>query len=185
MLQIITYILNVSFKSNQPLNHSNKYNSPNYNILIVAGGVGSDKMSQGGFENSFSMSSALEREEFNDRARKDVLDRKINPGMYTLAPLQNQLTNLNTHTFLDQSVLSLFEIGTGDYIGEVHKVRTITSIAFSFDGSHLAIGSHKGIMTVLTIEDSIRDNIYEVLDGMMKNPYFWSDFQLEIGERNL
>lgn len=55
-------------------------------------------------------------------------------------------------------------------------MRTISSLAFSFDGSHLAIGSEKGILTTLSIEDSIRDNIYEVLDGMMRNPYFWSDF---------
>ena len=77
---------------------------------------------------------------------------------------------------LDQSIISLFEVGTGDYIGEVHKVRTITSMAFSFDGSYITIGSQKGVMTVLSIEDTIKDNIYEVLEGMMKNPYFWSDF---------
>jgi len=43
----------------------------------------------------------------------------------------------------------------------------------------------KGIITVLTIDENIRENIYEALDGLYQNPYFWSDFQLDFGEKKL
>jgi hypothetical protein len=56
-----------------------------------------------------------------------------------------------SYNFIDQSILSLFEIGTGEYVGEIHKVQTVTSMAFSFDGSYLAVGSQKGITESIEI----------------------------------
>ena len=38
---------------------------------------------------------------------------------------------------------------------------------------------------MLSIDDNLRENIYEALDGMRQNPYFWTDFQLELGEKKL
>jgi hypothetical protein len=42
-----------------------------------------------------------------------------------------------------------------------------------------------GLLTVLAIDENIRENIYDVLENMRKNPYFWSDFQLDLGEKKL
>lgn len=44
----------------------------------------------------------------------------------------------------EQSFVSIYEIGTGEFVGEVSKVSTATSLTFSSDGSFVVIGCHKG-----------------------------------------
>lgn len=85
----------------------------------------------------------------------------------------------------EQTMLSLFEVWTGEYLGQIHRLQTVSTLAFSYEGSYLAIGTIKGIVSVLTIDDNLRENIYEALDGLQQNPFFWSDFQLDFGEKKL
>jgi len=44
----------------------------------------------------------------------------------------------------DQSALSIFEIWTGEYLGKMHRLQTISSLAFSYEGSYLTVGSTRG-----------------------------------------
>jgi len=85
----------------------------------------------------------------------------------------------------EQTVISLFEIWTGEYLGQIHRLQSVSSLAFSYEGSYLSVGTVRGIVSVLTIDENLRENIYEALDGLQQNPFFWSDFQLDFGEKRL
>jgi hypothetical protein len=45
-------------------------------------------------------------------------------------------------------------------------------------GRHLAIASDRGVVTVWTIGDKLRQNIFKVLDSMNSTEDFWAGFPI-------
>jgi len=78
----------------------------------------------------------------------------------------------------DQSVITFYEIWTGEFVGATRKISKITSLEFSAKGNYLAAGSYEGLMTVLALEKSLQANVREALEGVQSNPDFWSNFPL-------
>jgi len=49
----------------------------------------------------------------------------------------------------DQSIISFYEIWTGEFVGEIRKISTITCFQFSSKGNYLATGSYEGNLFLL------------------------------------
>jgi len=48
----------------------------------------------------------------------------------------------------DQSVISFYEIWTGEFVGDIRKISTITCLQFSSKGNYLATGSYEGSLSL-------------------------------------
>ena len=81
--------------------------------------------------------------------------------------------------FVGQSVVSVYEIWTGDLVGEERKIPTISTLSFSRKGSYLTTGSIGGVVTVLSLNKYVQANIQGVLDDMRADPLFWSRFHFD------
>jgi hypothetical protein len=58
----------------------------------------------------------------------------------------------------------LYEIGTGQYAGEIPNLFDIEHIAFSQEGKFISIGSKQGVVSIWSTGPDLRENIFEVLD---------------------
>ncbi|EAS02174.2 WD40 repeat protein (macronuclear) [Tetrahymena thermophila SB210] len=77
----------------------------------------------------------------------------------------------------------LYEIGTGNLVGEIPSLFNIECIQFSDEGKFLCIGSNTGILSLWSTCQEVRENIFEVLDQMKVKEDFWRDFPIYLAPK--
>jgi len=85
---------------------------------------------------------------------------------------------------LSRTTILMYEVGTRKVAAEVHSIFDITEMKFSGDGRYLALGSHKGAVSVWALGDHLFRTVHEVIERMKAREDFWSNFPLFMADQH-
>ena len=88
-----------------------------------------------------------------------------------------------TEKDLSRTTILMYEVGTRKVAAEVHSIFDITEMKFSGDGRYLALGSHKGAVSVWALGDHLFRTVHEVIERMKAREDFWSNFPLFMADQ--
>lgn len=79
---------------------------------------------------------------------------------------------------LSHTTILMYEVGTKKVAAEVHSIFDISTMQFSGDGRYLALGSHKGSVSVWALGDHLFRAVHEVIERMKAHQDFWCNYPI-------